>query len=257
YFISIIVLLFVFACKPENKKEKMDIIPKQELIPILVDMHKVDGALSVYKIRREYKYYDKKKIYDEVLSQHNTAREQFNYSLEYYSADLDEFEFIFEKVIEELSKLEDPADAQSLDEDRFSSSRTNLWNLKENWFLPQDGRQNQIPFSLPVTELGRYTVRAKIKLFSDDQSENPKLVAYFWYDNGSAEGYRDYFEAELRKTGEFENYAISKRLKDDNITHLKGWILYNDLNNDVWEKHAEVTDIRIEFGSIRRRYSTN
>lgn len=253
YSIIPIFIFFLFACNSENKKEKMEVIPKKELIPILVDMHKVDGALSVYRIRREYRFYDKKKIYDVVLAQHNTTREQFNYSLEYYSEDLEEFELIFEKVIEELSKLENPADAQSLGEDKFSSTVENLWDQKDHWFLPQDGVQNQIPFSVPVKEYGRYTVRAKIKLYDDDQSLNPQLKAYFWYDNGSEEGYRDYFYIDLKKTGEFENYTISRRIRDDNVTHLKGWLIYNDENNEAWEKHAEVTDIKIQCRTIKRR----
>jgi len=253
YFISIVCIVFISACNSDNKKEKLEVIPKEQLIPVLIDMHKVDGALSVYRIRRDYRYYDKEKIYDTVLARHNTTREQFNYSLEYYSEDLEEFEQIFEKVIEELSKLENPEDAHSLEEDRFAGSKNNLWNQKDHWFLPQDGIQNQIQFSIPVKEYGRYTVKAKIKLYSDDQSLNPKLRAYFWYDNGSKEGYCDYFYIDLKKTGEFKNYTISRRIRDDNVTHLKGWLIYNDENEEAWEKHAEVKDIQITCRSIKRR----
>ncbi len=246
------ILIITFSCKSTSEKEKIEVLPQEKLIPVLIDLHKVDGVLSVYSIRRKFKKYDKKDIYDQVLAKHNTTREQVNYSLEYYSDDMEQFEAIFDKLIEELSKLEIPTNIMTLKDEKLALS-DNLWNQKENWFLPQDGRQNQIPFSIDIKELGKYTIKAKIKLFSDDRSTNPKLTAYFWYDNGSLEGYRDYFEIELKKSNEIESYTISKRLRDDNVTHLKGWILYNDKVEDFWEKHAEVTNIQVEFQPQKRR----
>lgn len=246
-----LITMLLFACKQEKKLSKSDVIPSDKLIPVLVDLHKADGILSVYRIRKEFATFDKKEIYDNICQKHGTTRDKVNFSIEYYSKDLEKFEQIFEKVIEELNKLEYPAGDTQVE--KMVSSTGNLWNQKTNWILPEDGDKNQIIFSIPVKELGKYIIKAKIKLYNDDQSINPKIYAYFWYDNGTIDGFREYFELPLKKTDEFEHCVISKSLRDDNVTHLKGWILYDDMQEGSWKKHAEVTDISVEFIKDKRK----
>ncbi|MBN2519062.1 MAG: DUF4296 domain-containing protein [Bacteroidales bacterium] len=246
-YILIPLFLFVSSCLKNSKKF---IIPKEDLTTILVEMHKVDGLLNVYKVRREYNDYNKTEIYNEIIEKKGYTREQFDSTVYYYSKfKTNEFEKIFENVIDELNRIEN----QELIKPSIISPKDNLWNQRSEFTIAKGRNKNKIAFTIPVHGEGMYTIKAKIKLYTDDESVNPRIRAYFWHADSTKEGFRDYYELSLNKNDYFTTYMVSRRVPNNKVTHLKGWLLYHDdQETRDWSKHAEVKDIEVKYTLLRK-----
>jgi len=84
--------------RPEIKRDK--------LVDVLFDIHLVDGYLAYSGTRVDR---DRNKIenaYWYVLRKHNVTPRQFDNTMKYYSNHIDDYEKIYNKVIEKLTRYE-------------------------------------------------------------------------------------------------------------------------------------------------------
>lgn len=256
-YISIVItslLILQFACSnPEEQIKRSDIIPEEDLVPLLVDIHLSEGLLILSKVNKEYPGRDSVSNYIDVINKHGFEKEDFDKTIHFYSNKSDELDEIYELVISELSKMEvriiGPA---RYSEEAARQMRHNLWNRKREWHLPQDGEKEQIGFNIPVSATGTYFLSARIKMYKDDESVNPSVFVYYWYNDGSKYGFRDLFpEIKIEKTGQDSIYKTSKMVTDPKVTHMKGSIIYHKRKRGKWSKHVDVVDIKVEFNLIK------
>lgn len=104
YIVIAFILLLGCASNPEG------IIPEDQFINVLVDIHKADGILAVkgYNVNRDSTKIEL--LYQDVINKHQITQKQFKLTMEKYTADPREFEKIYEQVSEKLSKMESELD---------------------------------------------------------------------------------------------------------------------------------------------------
>ncbi len=238
--------IILFSCSNAKKKY---LIPEKKLVPIIVDMHIADGIAFQYLPGIKKLKLDSTAVYGWVLDKHGVTKIQFDSTIAYYARHPERLERIYDKVIVNLSKLE--SELKEAEKDEQLKRRITIWEDSSNYMLPDDGRTNRINFSVPVSGLGEYTITAQIKAFRDDESLAPRINAFFWYDDGTEEGYRDNFKsAPIKKNEEINTYTISKQLRQKKVTHIKGYI-YNHSNQDtMFLKHAFISGIKITYESF-------
>jgi len=101
------MFIILASCSTENKQKKeAAVIPKGKMIPLLVDIHLADAAISVNRRKQPSGKEPVKQIYVSVLNKHGFTREQFDKSIDFYSQNIEEYVKIYDEVIIELSKLE-------------------------------------------------------------------------------------------------------------------------------------------------------
>ncbi len=257
-YISIVItslLILQFACSnPEERIKRSDIIPEEDLVPLLIDIHLSEGLLILSKVNEEYPGRDSVSNYIDVINKHGFEKEDFDKTIHFYSNKPDELNEIYELVISELSKMEERfiTPARYIDKADRQIKR-NLWNRKREWYLPQDGEKEQIGFNIPVYYTGTYSLSARIKMYKDDESVNPSVFVYYWYNDGSKYGFRDPFpEIKIEKTGQDSIYKISKIVTDPKVTHMKGSILYHKRKRGKWSKHVDVVDIKVNCNLTKK-----
>lgn len=104
--IYLLFLFFILGCNySEKKKPPENIIPEKQLIPILVDIHFADATLSVLHFDKKNARYKPENYYNIVLKKHGIDRKKFDESIEYYSKNPEELDIIYDKVLNEFSKL--------------------------------------------------------------------------------------------------------------------------------------------------------
>jgi hypothetical protein len=104
--IAILSLLFlVCACSSEDEKIKIpeNIIPPEQMVPIIVDFHLVEASLVQANQRHEDLNQITNYRYTSVLKKHKVNRKQLAESLIFYTDNIKELESIYTKVVEELS----------------------------------------------------------------------------------------------------------------------------------------------------------
>jgi len=106
---ALITIIFsgVFIFMGCNKDRK--VIPRDEMVPILVRIHLMDGAAQIAQYNPEINISDTMDVYKVVLEDYGYSRAQFDSSLQYYSRDLKKFDRIYQQVLARLNKMETAA----------------------------------------------------------------------------------------------------------------------------------------------------
>lgn len=106
YALVVLVILSLLACQRSNEKLPPYVIPKNKLIPLLVDYHLAQGISNSTAFRQRTQRYPVINLTDSVLEAHGYSRAQFDSTLHYYSRNINEFNDIYERVITELNRMQ-------------------------------------------------------------------------------------------------------------------------------------------------------
>lgn len=99
------VLFFCLSCNIGNKPPQ-NIIPKDKMIDILVDLHLTDGMFTINEIRMEMAKKDSINFYNVIFENHGYSRSDFDTSVYYYSHNINEYNKIYIEVLNRLSEME-------------------------------------------------------------------------------------------------------------------------------------------------------
>lgn len=238
--VALLLLLFVAlsSCKKHQSKQ---IIPKDKFSTILTDIYMVDGYYML-KSNRMYQHDPNSDLYKSVLKRYGYTTEDFDTTMKYYVSQKKAFDPIVDKVITNLNKIQQEVYLLQ----QYADTSRNLFKQKTQWSLPKDGPREMIPFKIAIKDTGMYSIVVQLKVFNDDQSKDPHLTAYFWYDDGTKKGHIDYIPFIVyKKTDNFVVLSTKKRNRNKKVTHIKGWILNHNNDEISFKKHIEVKSIII------------
>jgi hypothetical protein len=105
-FIAIILGVIAASCGSSRMSVPENIVQKEELVPLLVDIHLTDAILSKDKRPHAEKYEKAMTLYPSVLLKHNIDRAVFDSTIKFYVKYPEEFAKIYDDVLRELSILE-------------------------------------------------------------------------------------------------------------------------------------------------------
>jgi len=104
--LTLIFTLVIASCNLAKEKDHAAVIPEQRFISILVDYHLAQGFSSSISLRQKFKNYKTVTLTDSVLLANGCTQAMFDSTLNYYSRDVDKFKAIYDKVLDELNKME-------------------------------------------------------------------------------------------------------------------------------------------------------
>lgn len=131
-----IALIFIFilssGCSKNKKVRGKDIVPKDVMINMMVEMHLIDGLTNDVSFYRKYNPHDSIDLYGSVYKEYGISREAFDATLLAYSSIPRRLDELYSEVLKELNLMQEELDRQKLEElDRLNSGN------KENE-LPAD-----------------------------------------------------------------------------------------------------------------------
>jgi hypothetical protein len=238
----------MIACTPsEDKIRRADLIPVDKLVPIMVEMHLTDGLMQTTSIQMKYPGRDSISNYQDVFRKYGYSKEEFDKTIAYYKNDPDKLNDLYEEVIGELTRFQ--SEVQQIGRQKVEDDRMpDLWNQKAVWHLPDDGTTNRVEFNIPVSEPGKYILTATIRMHLDDGSINPRISAWFWFNDGTESGFRIPFKSSpIKKNSRIDVHSIALDLKDTRITHVRGYLLDHDPQRGHWEKHADILNVKLQY----------
>lgn len=246
--LGLLLTLPVQCSSPGSRIRKKELIPEQELIPLLVDIHLGNAFFSLSSLRNKYPGRDSISNYVDIISSYGYSLENFEKTISYYENHLDDFERIYGEVNKRLQEIErDFRGGENPLRDAHGGGG-NLWKGKSEWHLPREGRRNKILVEVPAEKPGMYTLSVRIRVFHDDGSVNPKISLFFWYDDQSPKGkWIPVAEKPVPKDNQVHYYILSGTRKSNRITHLKAYLLDHENTDTVFVKHADVLDLRIDL----------
>lgn len=114
----LLVLMAAFVIQSCSHKDgNRPEIRKDKLVDVLVDIHLTDGYLSYSGSRIDRNRDRIEGAYGYVLRKYDITPKQFSNTMKYYSSHLSDYEQLYNKVIEKLTKME-TENLKSLDNPR-------------------------------------------------------------------------------------------------------------------------------------------
>ncbi|RKX19068.1 MAG: hypothetical protein DRP35_08310 [Candidatus Zixiibacteriota bacterium] len=105
----LLIVPLLFSCNSDKKKEEQQpIIPKEKFIRLLTDIHKTDGYFSSIKQNLiNDTTLNPKNFFGEVFHKYGVTNKDFQATILYYCYRMDEFEIIYEQVVQNLNQEND------------------------------------------------------------------------------------------------------------------------------------------------------
>lgn len=225
------------------------IIPEKDMVKILTKIYLTDGITFTSSHSNLYGH-DSIAYYEPIILSFGYTTAQFDSSIKYYSKRTEKFDNIFDKVVLELTRLQDKEKLQSEPTNIDSSDPNgNLWPLKAQWDMAIDHTTNPfLGFDIPVQGLGDYTFSFDAQIFPDDEAVNARHYIFFYFDDNTPVGVRENsILTPYTKDGNVHSYSYTFTLKNLQITHLKGWLYDNGSNEDTFKRHAIFSNFKVTY----------
>lgn len=91
----------------QQDKPQKDVLEKEELVPLLVDLHLLNAIESSVEYRKIAMDVDSIDSYSYIFEKHGTTKAEFDSSLAWYSRHPKLFTEIYDEVIMNLTRLQD------------------------------------------------------------------------------------------------------------------------------------------------------
>ncbi len=228
-------LLLLVSCKSRV------LIPEDDFVSILTDIYLSKSyffADGIYNAR----WNDTIPYNRHIVERHGYEWARFDSTVSWYCSRPKQYRDVYDEVIARLNEL-----------DRVVSEEPDppeeLWHRGKEKYLPLDGIRDTAAVDVLLKGTGSYVISAKVRVYPEDESINPRIEFYWWRSDTTAQGIRDtLWVRPLRKDGLMLEYTAERTMLPGNeFTHIKGNWLQHDKNNPdtAWTKRAEIEDISI------------
>ncbi len=116
--IIISLALFLFSCDSGNKTPDY-VISHDDMVNIIIDIHLTDGLLTHNKVRRQLAKKDTLNYYDAILNNYGYSRADFDTSVYFYSENINEYDKIYDEVLNSLGEMETKLKQESTEETKL------------------------------------------------------------------------------------------------------------------------------------------
>jgi hypothetical protein len=103
--VVLLIMTSVISCAKSDKVPE-HVIPKEDMINIIRDIHLTDGILTISNVRRDLAREDTTNYYDAIFETYGYDRSDFDTSIYYYSREINKFDEIYKEVLNQLSEME-------------------------------------------------------------------------------------------------------------------------------------------------------
>jgi hypothetical protein len=99
----VFLFLFLYSCTKKEIKIPPYVLSKEQMVPLLADVHIAQSANTMYGVSDTMRY-PMKDFMTYILKIHHTTQAQYDSSISFYSNHPEMMKDIYDKVITELSK---------------------------------------------------------------------------------------------------------------------------------------------------------
>jgi hypothetical protein len=239
--LALLVFLLFTAC---NRTPK-NIIPRQEFIDLLIDLHLYDAIATDYSLKAQMNDVDSLMLYSSLFKKHHTDRTKFDATMNWYSGNPDEFAKIYDEVFGKLDKQNESLEKilKLFDSDEVEE----VWSQKNYLNVIGDTAKYPEPFTVSVSDTGTYFFDIKLRMLLDDLSESPFISVYF-YKNESDTNELERLQVvwvPIIKNNFIRDYKYVFKLKDETFKYIKIIIPDTPDRESGKSKNIQISRLRV------------
>jgi hypothetical protein len=240
----IFIFLFGFLSCSKNS-DKVKILPKKDFVSILIDIHTYDAFATDYSLNLYMSGLDSADVYSSIMEKHHTNGESFKATMAWYTNRPEKLSEVYDEVFGELNKREQDINSQI---QLFTNTgSTALFNAKNYKQIIGDTAKLPDPFLIETKGKGTYLVTVQMRMLQDDQSINPKVLAYFCK-NRADENSDDRIlitESIISKSNFTREFQVSAELNDTLYKFIKIIVPKTENPTPVYKKNFQISSIRV------------
>lgn len=238
------------SCSSRNNKlDRKNLIPEDELISILTEVYITDGLLAVPKIHIMFSSLDSLSTYNHIFEEHGYSQEIMDKTIKYYFIKKPrKLIKIYDKVLGILSEMESRVEKEIV---MLNKNTNNLWTGQDVYSFPDPSGSDSTRFEITLKKPGKYTLSVTATLFPDDQSDNPRITVFSCNPDSIETGKRDYINPfPFIKDGQPHAYTIIFNTLDKKTLYIRGSLYDYDNHPDDWEKHLILQNISLTYSTL-------
>lgn len=220
-----------------SKAEHKNLIPENELVNLLIDVHLADGLLSMPGILYKYSYDDSLSSYKDVIESHGYSKDQMDRTIRYYFVKRPKkLVKIYDRVLGNLSEMDSRLDK---DIPGFRATAQNLWTGRSFYVKPGPSAYGPESLDFPMIFSESFYLKYTLTLFPDDETDFPRADLYLSHVDTSGREQITYFTGPpYIKDGKPHTYVVKLAHKLPPPVRLKGWFINLDgLEPNVWQNY--------------------
>ncbi len=236
-----LICVLQFAC---TGREKIKLIPRRELIPLLVDINIADAIVSNPQLTGQFGNVDSASFYGSIYQKHHHTKQELDKTLMYYSNKPNKLIDIYNAVFAELS-IRSENNKSTLTRYSAFENKT-IWRSTKNIIIDGDTVSYPHPLDIRIDSVGHYLITALIKMENTDQSINPRIKAYFYDSSRNDNRNITYFkEFPLTKSNFDREYQLEQVVKNPALSHLRIIIPEYDSTGKAFHKNIKISNISV------------
>ncbi len=256
--IVVLVLLagMVVACGGKKEPEGQ-VIPPDELVPVLEDLYVADGYFSLRYLREQVAGTDSMSNYRDILKKYGYTLRDMEKTIDYYTKEdhLEELKGVYDVVTKDLRDLLEKTFEEEHTAGMQGKQAEDLWVGPREYHLPREGQRDKIAVDIPLRGPGVYSLSLKIKISHNDGSKRPYIHLWFWKDDGTKEGKRIAWDMRrVPKDGRWHRFILAKKLTDGSMTHLKGYLVDDENRDTTYVKRVDIKEVRLDMKPLVDHY---
>jgi len=222
-------------------------IPRRDLVPLLVDMHIADAMALNNMVNEQFGGLDSTMLYQAVFEQYGYSKDEFVRTLKYYSSEPEKLIEIYDDVFTELSKKSE--EAKELYSSTTVSRTYRIWKPNQTRYTAYGDTTMYPPvFDVEIDTSGIFILSAEIKIAPKDKSVNPRILAYFYNPFKDSEKNRIYFEeTALLKSNYMRDYTLLKECTDTSLSRMRIVIPMHDTPDSAFTKDFTMQNLRVSL----------
>jgi hypothetical protein len=242
----IYTLLTVCLILPGCRENRETIIPKKQLVEMMVDMYICDALAMNNFLCSQLGGLDSTAIYSSLTAKYKYTKKDLAYTLKYYSTKPKKLTLIYDQVFAELSKKADDA---KIIADKYSyNNLQSIWSFKDKVNIDADTTSYPTGFDVPLDTTGTFVISAQIKMSVEDQSINPCITAYFFNPKLAIKSERFYFKkTPIFKSNFSRDFQIIEKNDNPKLTHLFIIIPEQQNTDSIFHKSLTITNFTVSL----------
>ena len=248
FFISLMVI-----CIASCKNNQYNIIPRRDLVPLLVDMHIADAMALSTPISGKFGGLDSALMYQAILDKYGYTKSDLDQTLQYYSTKPEKLIGIYDDVFSELSKQSE--ETKTLYSSTTVSQTYPIWEPKKNRYIVHGDSASYPPaFDVKIDTTGTFVLSVSIKILPEDKSINPRIMAYFYDPFNDKLENRIYFEeVPLLKSTYWREFTMLQECKDTSLSMLRIIIPMYDSTNSSFRKYFDMSNLKVALIQSKKK----
>lgn len=235
----------------KGKAEHKDLIPEDDLIPILTDLYLADGILTLPKIRFYYQQADSLAPYKDIIEKHGYDKETMDRTMRFYFVRKPKKLIrLYDRVLSYLSEMESKYQNQM---PAVETRKGDLWLGKNFYHISGKSGDDTVGLSTIVRREGKYTLQFTLTIFPDDPIPAPVMGLYFCSPDSLNSGTRHYYKClPYLRDGRPHRYSVAMPLGTSDPMVLRGWFVDMEGLTSEIAAHQIVEDISLTYSVLRR-----